>query len=259
MLHLLCSHQTKQHYYFFLNLCKCSEFSLVAWVWRGIKVRPVVSGSDIWCVNTLPALWDSYEMNISLQIWCLLMAWYLCIWTDRCPDSTRPETVRPCLLLCKKDCIVTPFSEWTRCPTACQPGKPLKREQNFGQTVTFIATGNGMIRGVRSWEAPRHMTSAFTSELLLGFGSFLVCRISSQLYFLAAEAVNKPWAFQAETGGCQCRQHQFGKCKHQWAGIHKWVERQKRSGETQTLLFPTVDFPSPCTSYGCLQEGHKGI
>ncbi|XP_026503553.1 thrombospondin type-1 domain-containing protein 7B [Terrapene carolina triunguis] len=38
----------------------------------------------------------------------------------RCPDSLRPETVRPCLLPCKKDCVVTPFSEWTHCPTTCQ-------------------------------------------------------------------------------------------------------------------------------------------
>lgn len=58
---------------------------------------------------------------------------YLCVWIDRCPESIRPETVRPCLLLCKKDCIVTPFSEWTRCPTACQPGKPLRRGQNLGK------------------------------------------------------------------------------------------------------------------------------
>ncbi|KAJ8392650.1 hypothetical protein AAFF_G00073240 [Aldrovandia affinis] len=39
----------------------------------------------------------------------------------RCPDSSRPETVRPCLLPCKKDCIVTPFSEWTLCPVTCRP------------------------------------------------------------------------------------------------------------------------------------------
>ncbi|XP_058277386.1 thrombospondin type-1 domain-containing protein 7B [Hirundo rustica] len=40
----------------------------------------------------------------------------------RCPESVRPEAVRPCLLPCRKDCVVTPFSEWTPCPTACQPG-----------------------------------------------------------------------------------------------------------------------------------------
>lgn len=159
----------------------------------------------LWCGSTLAALWDSYEMNISLQIWCLLMAWYLCIWTDRCPDSTRPETVRPCLLLCKKDCIVTPFSEWTRCPTTCQPGKPLKREQNFGQTVTSIAMGIGMMQGARSWgehpgiwclPSPQSYYSGLAAPWSAGF--LLSCVFWQQKLF------NKPWASQAETGGCQC-------------------------------------------------------
>ncbi|XP_068186329.1 thrombospondin type-1 domain-containing protein 7B [Antennarius striatus] len=39
----------------------------------------------------------------------------------RCSDPARPEMVRPCLLPCKKDCIVTPFSEWTACPSTCIP------------------------------------------------------------------------------------------------------------------------------------------
>lgn len=43
----------------------------------------------------------------------------------RCSDSSRPETVRPCLLPCKRDCIVTPFSEWTTCPSTCLPGSSL--------------------------------------------------------------------------------------------------------------------------------------
>lgn len=77
--------------------------------------------------------------------------------TYRCPDSTRPETMRPCLLPCKKDCIVTPFSEWTRCPTACQPGKPIKREQNFGQLITSMAMRKG-------WRGTRIPLSAFQTS-----------------------------------------------------------------------------------------------
>ncbi|XP_047666453.1 thrombospondin type-1 domain-containing protein 7B isoform X2 [Tachysurus fulvidraco] len=38
-----------------------------------------------------------------------------------CPESTRPEQKRSCILLCKLDCIVTPFSEWGPCPTSCSP------------------------------------------------------------------------------------------------------------------------------------------
>ncbi|KAM8857281.1 thrombospondin type-1 domain-containing protein 7B isoform 1-T2 [Synchiropus picturatus] len=41
------------------------------------------------------------------------------VMNKRCPESTRPETVRQCSPPCKKDCIVTPFSEWTACPTTC--------------------------------------------------------------------------------------------------------------------------------------------
>ncbi|KAG8139036.1 hypothetical protein E2320_001838, partial [Naja naja] len=40
----------------------------------------------------------------------------------KCPENLRPETVRPCLLPCRKDCIVTPYSDWTLCPSLCQEG-----------------------------------------------------------------------------------------------------------------------------------------
>lgn len=50
--------------------------------------------------------------------WSLIIS--LCL--SRCPESLRPETVRPCLLPCKKDCIVTPYSDWTSCPSSCKEG-----------------------------------------------------------------------------------------------------------------------------------------
>ncbi|KAK2874094.1 hypothetical protein Q8A67_021247 [Cirrhinus molitorella] len=37
----------------------------------------------------------------------------------RCPESSRPDSIRPCPLPCKIDCAVTPFSEWSACPTSC--------------------------------------------------------------------------------------------------------------------------------------------
>ncbi|XP_062869505.1 thrombospondin type-1 domain-containing protein 7B [Trichomycterus rosablanca] len=40
---------------------------------------------------------------------------------NRCPGSTRPDQMLPCTLPCKVDCIVTPFSEWSPCPTSCSP------------------------------------------------------------------------------------------------------------------------------------------
>nr|XP_055040560.1 thrombospondin type-1 domain-containing protein 7B isoform X1 [Misgurnus anguillicaudatus]XP_055040561.1 thrombospondin type-1 domain-containing protein 7B isoform X1 [Misgurnus anguillicaudatus]XP_055040562.1 thrombospondin type-1 domain-containing protein 7B isoform X1 [Misgurnus anguillicaudatus]XP_055040563.1 thrombospondin type-1 domain-containing protein 7B isoform X1 [Misgurnus anguillicaudatus] len=39
----------------------------------------------------------------------------------RCPESSRPESIRSCVLPCQIDCVVTPFSEWSACPTSCLP------------------------------------------------------------------------------------------------------------------------------------------
>ncbi|KAI4900579.1 hypothetical protein NFI96_017260 [Prochilodus magdalenae] len=39
--------------------------------------------------------------------------------SGRCPESTRPDEVRSCTLPCKVDCIISPFSEWSLCPTSC--------------------------------------------------------------------------------------------------------------------------------------------
>ncbi|KAG8000762.1 Thrombospondin type-1 domain-containing protein 7B [Nibea albiflora] len=56
--------------------------------------------------------------------------------SKRCSDSARPETVRPCLLPCKKDCIVTPFSEWTACPSTCMPGLSCIEESGEAANMT---------------------------------------------------------------------------------------------------------------------------
>ncbi|NWI10449.1 THS7B protein, partial [Crypturellus soui] len=61
----------------------------------------------------------------------------------RCPESIRPEAVRPCPLLCKKDCIVTPFSEWTRCPTTCQPGNATAIKQSRYRIIIQDAANGG--------------------------------------------------------------------------------------------------------------------
>uniref|UniRef100_A0A8C0URH5 Thrombospondin type-1 domain-containing protein 7B-like n=1 Tax=Cyanistes caeruleus TaxID=156563 RepID=A0A8C0URH5_CYACU len=61
----------------------------------------------------------------------------------RCPESLRPESVRPCLLPCRKDCIVTLFSEWTPCPTACQPGKPLRIKQSRYRIIIQDSASGG--------------------------------------------------------------------------------------------------------------------
>ncbi|NXO34104.1 THS7B protein, partial [Locustella ochotensis] len=61
----------------------------------------------------------------------------------RCPESLRPEAVRPCLLPCRKDCVVTLFSEWTPCPTACQPGNATAVKQSRYRIVLQDSANGG--------------------------------------------------------------------------------------------------------------------
>ncbi|XP_069894326.1 thrombospondin type-1 domain-containing protein 7B [Dipodomys merriami] len=63
------------------------------------------------------------------------------VMTKRCPDSTRPETVRPCFLPCKKDCVVTPFSEWTPCPRLCQSGNATIKQSRYRIIIQEAANG----------------------------------------------------------------------------------------------------------------------
>ncbi|XP_019378020.1 PREDICTED: thrombospondin type-1 domain-containing protein 7B [Gavialis gangeticus] len=65
------------------------------------------------------------------------------VMNKRCPESIRPETVRPCLLPCKKDCVVTPFSEWTQCPTTCQHGNATGIKQSRYRIITQNAVNGG--------------------------------------------------------------------------------------------------------------------
>ncbi|XP_043922684.1 thrombospondin type-1 domain-containing protein 7A isoform X2 [Protopterus annectens] len=60
----------------------------------------------------------------------------------KCPESLRPETVRPCLLPCTKDCIVTPYSDWTPCPTPCEEGDiTIKKQVRHRVIIQFPANG----------------------------------------------------------------------------------------------------------------------
>uniref|UniRef100_A0A6I8P9R6 Complement component C9 n=1 Tax=Ornithorhynchus anatinus TaxID=9258 RepID=A0A6I8P9R6_ORNAN len=62
--------------------------------------------------------------------------------SKRCPDALRPETLQPCLLPCRRDCVVTPFSEWTPCPSSCRPGNgPRARQSRYRVIVEEAAPG----------------------------------------------------------------------------------------------------------------------
>ncbi|XP_025235320.1 thrombospondin type-1 domain-containing protein 7A [Theropithecus gelada] len=61
----------------------------------------------------------------------------------KCPESLRPETVRPCLLPCKKDCIVTPYSDWTSCPSSCKEGDSSIRKQSRHRVIIQLPANGG--------------------------------------------------------------------------------------------------------------------
>uniref|UniRef100_A0A8C2WQS4 Thrombospondin type-1 domain-containing protein 7A n=1 Tax=Cyclopterus lumpus TaxID=8103 RepID=A0A8C2WQS4_CYCLU len=61
----------------------------------------------------------------------------------KCPESLRPDTVRPCLLPCKRDCIVTPYSEWSPCPSTCQAGGNTKKKQYRKRIMIQIPANGG--------------------------------------------------------------------------------------------------------------------
>lgn len=74
----------------------------------------------------------------------LPQCFYMCVFcvcvSPRCPEGPRPSTVRPCQLPCKKDCIMTPFSDWTPCPTTCDSGREKKidhvQKKNRNQNIS---------------------------------------------------------------------------------------------------------------------------
>ncbi|KYO26723.1 hypothetical protein Y1Q_0019191 [Alligator mississippiensis] len=61
----------------------------------------------------------------------------------KCPENLRPEAVRPCLLPCRKDCIVTPFSEWTPCPSSCQEGVATVKKQSRHRVIIQLPSNGG--------------------------------------------------------------------------------------------------------------------
>lgn len=61
----------------------------------------------------------------------------------KCPESLRPETVRPCLLPCKRDCVVTPYSDWTPCPSICQTGGSVKKKQSRKRIIIQLPANGG--------------------------------------------------------------------------------------------------------------------
>uniref|UniRef100_A0A672MNN6 Thrombospondin type-1 domain-containing protein 7A-like n=1 Tax=Sinocyclocheilus grahami TaxID=75366 RepID=A0A672MNN6_SINGR len=81
----------------------------------------------------------SFKLQENLSICTCCFTVFIC----RCPESLRPDTVRPCLLPCKRDCIVTPYSDWTPCPSTCQTGGAVKKKQSRKRIIIQLPVNGG--------------------------------------------------------------------------------------------------------------------
>nr|XP_061808315.1 thrombospondin type-1 domain-containing protein 7A-like [Nerophis lumbriciformis] len=61
----------------------------------------------------------------------------------KCPESLRPDTVRPCLLPCKRDCSVTPYSDWNSNSPTCQKGGKTKKKQSRKRLIIQLPANGG--------------------------------------------------------------------------------------------------------------------
>nr|XP_033800454.1 thrombospondin type-1 domain-containing protein 7B isoform X3 [Geotrypetes seraphini] len=103
----------------------CNEHSCTAFYWETSPWGPCSEDTLITALNATTSWNGAVTCGVGIQnrkVFCMKNNASQGT-SRRCSDSTRPETVRPCLLPCRKDCLVTPFSEWTPCPTICQQGK----------------------------------------------------------------------------------------------------------------------------------------
>ncbi|KAM7407697.1 hypothetical protein PAMA_003439 [Pampus argenteus] len=101
----------------------CNDHPCMVFYWEASSWGPCIEDTSM-DLNRTSFLNGTFTCAVGVQIRrvsCMKMNVGPVI-NKRCPDSARPETIRPCFLPCKKDCIVTPFSEWTACPSTCMPG-----------------------------------------------------------------------------------------------------------------------------------------
>uniref|UniRef100_A0A3P8SWS5 Thrombospondin type 1 domain containing 7B n=1 Tax=Amphiprion percula TaxID=161767 RepID=A0A3P8SWS5_AMPPE len=99
----------------------CNDHSCMVFYWEASPWGPCIEDNSL-DVNGTDFMNGTSTCAVGVQIRkvsCMKMNAGSVV--NKCSDSSRPETVQPCLLPCKKDCIVTPFSEWTACPSTCLP------------------------------------------------------------------------------------------------------------------------------------------
>ncbi|XP_037119281.1 thrombospondin type-1 domain-containing protein 7A-like isoform X2 [Syngnathus acus] len=59
----------------------------------------------------------------------------------KCPESLRPDTVRPCFLPCKRDCLLSPYSDWSPYPSTCRQKGGKTKQYRKRVVIQFPANG----------------------------------------------------------------------------------------------------------------------
>ncbi|XP_034549450.1 thrombospondin type-1 domain-containing protein 7B [Notolabrus celidotus] len=122
----------------------CNDHPCMVFFWEASVWDPCmedstidVNGTGLW--NETPVCVMGVQMR---EVNCMKMN-IGPVQNKRCSDSARPETTRPCLLPCKKDCIVTPFSEWTACPSSCMPENTTANTQSRYRIIVQRSANGG--------------------------------------------------------------------------------------------------------------------
>uniref|UniRef100_A0A3B5A609 Thrombospondin type 1 domain containing 7B n=1 Tax=Stegastes partitus TaxID=144197 RepID=A0A3B5A609_9TELE len=120
----------------------CNDHSCMIFYWEASAWGPCIeeasldlNGTDLWNGTSTCAVGVQIR-----KVSCMKMNAGPVI--NKCSDSSRPESVQPCLLPCKKDCVVTPFSEWTACPSTCLPNATAATQSRY-RTITQRSANGG--------------------------------------------------------------------------------------------------------------------
>ncbi|XP_027727807.1 thrombospondin type-1 domain-containing protein 7A [Vombatus ursinus] len=123
----------------------CNEHPCTVYHWQTGPWGPCIEDSSVSSFNTSAAWNGEATCSVGMQTRKVI-----CVRVNvgqvgpkKCPENLRPETVRPCLLPCRRDCIVTPYSDWTPCPSTCKEGDATVKKQSRNRVIIQLPANGG--------------------------------------------------------------------------------------------------------------------
>ncbi|XP_061597146.1 thrombospondin type-1 domain-containing protein 7A [Cololabis saira] len=125
----------------------CNDNPCTVYHWQTGLWGQCIEDSSIVSTNTSIALTrgDDVSCSVGMQtrkVMCVRVSVGQ-VPPKKCPESLRPDTVRPCLLPCKRDCMVSPYSDWSACPPACPAGGNMKKKQYRKRIIIRLPANGG--------------------------------------------------------------------------------------------------------------------